>query len=59
MPHWLQSGTVLGSPYDDHLGSAHVIVEGSVEATCGKRTIRLGYGSVMGLAEGITGAPFS
>lgn len=59
MPHWLESGTVLGSQYDDHLGSAHVIVEGSVEATCGKRTIRLGYGSVMGLAEGITGAPFS
>ncbi|MFN5447772.1 MAG: cyclic nucleotide-binding domain-containing protein [bacterium] len=57
--HWLQSGTVLGSPYDDHLGSAYVIVEGYVEATCGKRTIRLGYGSVMGLAEGITDAPFS
>lgn len=59
MSHWLQSGTVLGSPYDDHLGSAHVIVEGYVEATCGKRNIRLGYGSVMGLAEGITDAPFS
>ena len=59
MSHWLQSGTVLGSPYDDHLGSAYVIVEGYVEATCGKRTIRLGYGSVMGLAEGISDAPFS
>ena len=59
MSNWFQAGTVLGSPHNEHLGSAYVIVDGSVEAKCGNRTIRLGYGSVMGLAEGITGAPFS
>ena len=42
MSNWFESGTELGSPFSEHIGSAYVIVEGSVEATCGKRTVRLG-----------------
>jgi CRP/FNR family cyclic AMP-dependent transcriptional regulator len=59
MSHWFKSGKVLGSPSMDSIGSAYVITEGSVEAQCGDRSIRLGCGSVLGLAEGITGEPFS
>lgn len=59
MSHWFESGKVLGCPSTDSIGSAYVIMEGSVEAQCGSRNIRLGCGSVMGLAEGITGEPFS
>jgi len=59
MSYWFKSGKVLGSPSKDSVGSAYVITEGSVEAQCGNRTIRLGCGSVLGLAEGITGEPFS
>ena len=59
MSNWFESGKALGSPFSEHLGFAYVIVGGSVEAKCGRRTIRLGRGSLMGLAEGITGAPFS
>jgi CRP-like cAMP-binding protein len=59
MSSWFEAGTVLGSPTSEHPGSAYVIVEGSVEAHCGNRSLRLGYGSVIGLAEGITGTPFS
>lgn len=59
MSHWFESGKVLGCPSKDSIGSAYVIMEGSVEAQCGNRSIRLGCGSVMGLAEGITGEPFS
>jgi CRP-like cAMP-binding protein len=58
MAEWFESGKELGSPLSEHMGSAYVIVEGSVSAQCGSRTIRLGHGSVMGLAEGITGSPF-
>lgn len=56
---WIEAGKELGNPTGEYQGSAYVIVEGSVNAKCGDRTIRLGHGSVLGLAEGITGKPFS
>jgi len=56
---WIEAGKELGSPTGEYLGSAYVIIEGSVNASFGDRTIRLGHGSVLGLAEGITGKPFS
>jgi len=59
MSHWFESGKVLGRPSSDSISFAYVIMEGSVEAQCGNRTMRLGCGSVIGLAEGITGEPFS
>lgn len=59
MSHWFESGTVLGRPSGDAIGSAYVIMEGSVEAQCGHRTLLLGCGSVLGLAEGVTAEPFS
>jgi len=59
MSNWFESGKTLASPEDDHPVAAYVIAEGSVDAKCGNRVIRLGHGSVLGLAEGITGAPFT
>ena len=59
MTHWFESGKVLARPSKDSVGSAYLIMEGSVDAQCGNQTIRLGCGSVMGLAEGIAGVPFS
>lgn len=55
--HWFRSGKVLGGPSKDSIGCAYVITDGSVDAQCGNRTICLGRGSVIGLAEGITSEP--
>ncbi len=57
--HWFDAGKKLGSPADQHLGNAYVIVDGTVNAECGTRNIHLGHGSVLGLAEAITTSPFS
>jgi hypothetical protein len=56
---WFESGKKIGSPADQHLGNAYVIVDGTVNAECGTRNIHLGHGSVLGLAEAITTSPFS
>ncbi len=54
-----RAGRTLCSPQQEHEGDAFVLVEGAVEATLGGRSVRLGHGSILGLAEGITGAPYA
>jgi CRP-like cAMP-binding protein len=55
-----RAGRSLGSPSQPPDGEAFVLVEGAVEArVAGGKSIRLRHGSVLGLAEGITGSPFS
>ena len=54
-----RAGRSLGSPTQPPDGEAFVLVEGAVEAHVGGKSIRLRHGSVLGLAEGITGTPFT
>lgn len=54
-----RAGRTLCSPAQEHEGDAFVLVEGAVEATLGGRSVRLRHGSILGLAEGITGAPYA
>lgn len=54
-----RAGRSLGSPTQPPDGEAFVLVEGAVEARVGGKSIRLRHGSVLGLAEGITGEPFT
>ncbi len=54
-----RAGRTLCSPQQEHEGDAFVLVEGAVEATLGGRSVRLRHGSILGLAEGITGAPYA
>ncbi len=54
-----RAGRMLGSPSQPPDGEAFVLVEGAVEARVAGRSIRLRHGSVLGLAEGITGTPFN
>lgn len=54
-----RAGRSLGSPSQPPDGEAFVLVEGAVEARVAGKSIRLRHGSVLGLAEGITGTPFT
>ena len=54
-----RAGRTLCSPAQEHEGDAFVLVEGAIEATLGGRSVRLRHGSILGLAEGITGAPYA
>ena len=53
------AGQKLTSQSGDHLGSAFVILKGEVEGTSNGRRYRLGTGGVVGLAEGLSDAPFA
>lgn len=50
-------GQKLGVSGDEHPGAAYVIVKGEVDAVQDAVTVRLGLGSVIGLAEGLTNSP--
>lgn len=52
-------GQKLTSHAGEHMGSAFVILKGGVEAVSNERRYRLGIGSVVGLAEGLSNAPFN
>jgi len=54
-----RAGRSLGSPSQPPDGEAFLLVEGAVEASAGGKSFRLRHGSVLGLAEGITGTPFT
>lgn len=56
---FFDAGQRLTTPSADHIGSAFVIVKGTVEAVSKERRYRLGVGSVLGLAEGLSNTPFS
>ena len=53
------AGQKLTSQSGDHLGSAFVILKGTVEGERNGRRYYLGTGSVLGLAEGLSNAPFA
>jgi CRP-like cAMP-binding protein len=49
----------LGSPNDrESLGTGLMLVQGEALAQLGEHRVQLGQGSVIGLAEGLTGQPF-
>ena len=54
----LDAGQKLTGRSGEHLGSAFVILKGAVEGLSNGRRYRLGIGSVLGLAEGLSNAPF-
>jgi CRP-like cAMP-binding protein len=50
----------LGSPRDtDSLGMGLMLVQGAAWAHLGDQRVQLGQGSVIGMAEGLTGMPFA
>jgi len=54
----VQAGIGLGQPGQEHVGLGMLLVHGRAQATLGAHTVELGQGSVLGLAEGLTGADF-
>jgi CRP-like cAMP-binding protein len=56
----LRAGQSLGSPQDlESLGLGMVLVQGRAQVRIGAHVLELGQGSVVGVAEGLTGQPFS
>ena len=51
------AGQQLGCAGEAHSGLAHVITEGEVDAVKGEMSVRLGIGSVIGVAEGFGDSP--
>jgi CRP-like cAMP-binding protein len=51
------AGQKLGNAGEEHPGAAYVVIEGEVEAEKGGFRVRLGLGSVVGLAEGFSNSP--
>ena len=50
----------LGSPGDtEPLGMGLMLVRGAARASLGEQRVQLGQGSVIGMAEGLTGMPFA
>lgn len=52
-----QEGESLAAIYEDNFASAFIVVEGHVEADSETARYKLGPGSVLGLAEGLTDSP--
>jgi CRP-like cAMP-binding protein len=55
----LRAGEVLGQPGQEQTGLAVMVVSGKVRASWGTHALELGQGSVIGLAEALTGRPFA
>lgn len=51
------AGQRLGSAGEEHPGAAYVVIEGEVDAEKENFSVRLGLGSVIGLAEGFSNSP--
>lgn len=51
------SGQRLASAGEEHPGAAYVVIEGEVDAEKDNFSVRLGLGSVIGLAEGFANSP--
>ncbi len=55
----LRAGMSLGKPgEEDHLGLGVMLVNGKAQVRIGEHLVQLGQGSVVGVAEGLTGQPF-
>jgi len=55
----LRAGEILGQPGQEQTGLAVMVVSGKVRANWGTHALELGQGSVIGLAEALTGRPFA
>lgn len=54
----LRAGMSLGRPAEEHLGLGMLLVNGKAQARIGEHVVQLGQGSVVGVAEGLTGKSF-
>jgi hypothetical protein len=55
----IRAGEVLGQPGQGHTGLAVMVVSGKVRASWGACAVELGQGSLIGLAEALTGQAFA
>ncbi len=55
----LRAGMSLGRPGEEHLGLGTMLVNGRAQIRLGDHLLQLGQGSVVGVAEGLTGQDFS
>lgn len=55
----LRAGMSLGRPGEEHLGLGMMLVNGRAQIRLGEHLLQLGQGSVVGVAEGLTGQDFS
>ncbi|MBM3362263.1 MAG: cyclic nucleotide-binding domain-containing protein [Betaproteobacteria bacterium] len=54
----VRKGESLGQPGEEHSGLALMVISGKVRAKWREHSLLLGQGSVIGLAEGLTGKPY-
>lgn len=54
----IRTGETLGRPGQEHSGLAVMVVSGKVRAKWRDHSVELGQGSLIGLAEGLTGKPY-
>ena len=54
----LRAGMSLGKPGEEHLGLGMLLVNGKAQVRIGEHLVQLGQGSVIGVAEGLTGRDF-
>lgn len=54
----IRKGESLGRPGEEHSGLAVMVVSGKARAQWREHSVELGQGSLIGLAEGLTGKPY-
>jgi hypothetical protein len=54
----IRKGESLGRPGEEHSGLAIMVVSGKARAKWREHSVELGQGSLIGLAEGLTGKPY-